>query len=161
MGCHAHLQGIFLTQGSLLHWRADSLPLSHLFTLLVKLSSVIWSRLYFPVLFTVKVFTNFIIEKQYLEKNSEWFDIGHTAKWSPDEIQLLKPYKVNTILLTVFSYIPSPTLTYFTTESLYLLIMFTYFMPHPQIPLPSGNCQPAENRLVVLNNYLFNGFSFD
>ena len=53
---------------------------------------------------------NFIIEKQYLGQNSEWFDTGHTAKWSPDEIQLLKPYKVNTILLTVFSYIPSPTL---------------------------------------------------
>ena len=29
VGCHAHLQGIFLTQGSnlgLLHWQADSLP---------------------------------------------------------------------------------------------------------------------------------------
>ena len=36
VGCHAHLQGIFLTQISkpyvshLLHWQADSLPLSHL-----------------------------------------------------------------------------------------------------------------------------------
>ena len=36
MGCHALLQGIFLTQGlnlnllSLLHWQADSLPLHHL-----------------------------------------------------------------------------------------------------------------------------------
>ena len=33
MGCHFLLQGIFLTQGSnlcLLHWQADSLPLSHL-----------------------------------------------------------------------------------------------------------------------------------
>ena len=36
MGCHAFLQGIFLTQGSnpchlcLLHWQASSLPLSHL-----------------------------------------------------------------------------------------------------------------------------------
>ena len=35
VGCHALLQGIFLTQGSnlqvlgLLHWQADSLPLSH------------------------------------------------------------------------------------------------------------------------------------
>ena len=32
VGCHAFLQGIFLTQGSnlqLLHWQADSLPLSH------------------------------------------------------------------------------------------------------------------------------------
>ena len=32
MGCHFLLQGIFLTQGSntyLLHWQADSLPLSH------------------------------------------------------------------------------------------------------------------------------------
>ena len=28
MGCH-FLQGIFLTQGSNLHWQADSLPLSH------------------------------------------------------------------------------------------------------------------------------------
>ena len=31
-GCHALLQGIFLTQGSnlcLLHWQEDSLPLSH------------------------------------------------------------------------------------------------------------------------------------
>ena len=31
-GCHFLLQGIFLTQGSnlcLLHWQADSLPLSH------------------------------------------------------------------------------------------------------------------------------------
>ena len=33
MGCHALLQGIFLTQGlkpCLLHWQAGSLPLSHL-----------------------------------------------------------------------------------------------------------------------------------
>ena len=36
VGCHSLLQGIFLTQGSnlhllrLLHWQADSLPLSHL-----------------------------------------------------------------------------------------------------------------------------------
>ena len=33
VGCHVLLQGIFLTQGSdpcLLHWQADSLPLSHL-----------------------------------------------------------------------------------------------------------------------------------
>ena len=36
VGCHLLLQGIFLTQGSnptllhLLHWQADSLPLSHL-----------------------------------------------------------------------------------------------------------------------------------
>ena len=33
VGCHALLQGIFMTQGSNLHllqWRADSLPLSHL-----------------------------------------------------------------------------------------------------------------------------------
>ena len=36
VGCHFLLQGIFLTQGSssrllhLLHWKADSLPLSHL-----------------------------------------------------------------------------------------------------------------------------------
>ena len=36
MGCHFLLQGIFLTQGlnpcrlGLLHWQADSLPLSHL-----------------------------------------------------------------------------------------------------------------------------------
>ena len=33
VGCHALLQGVFLTQGwnpSLLHWQADSLPLSHL-----------------------------------------------------------------------------------------------------------------------------------
>ena len=33
VGCHALLQGIFLTQGSnphLLHWQVDSLPLSHL-----------------------------------------------------------------------------------------------------------------------------------
>ena len=33
IGCHFLLQGIFLTQGSkpcLLHWQADSLPLSHL-----------------------------------------------------------------------------------------------------------------------------------
>ena len=32
VGCHAHLQGILLTQGSnshLLHWQVDSLPLSH------------------------------------------------------------------------------------------------------------------------------------
>ena len=35
MGCHSLLEGIFLTQGSnprlscLLHWQADSLPLSH------------------------------------------------------------------------------------------------------------------------------------
>ena len=32
VGCHALLQGIFLTQGSkprLLHWQADALPLSH------------------------------------------------------------------------------------------------------------------------------------
>ena len=35
VGCHALLQGIFLTQGSnlpllsLLHWQADSAPLSH------------------------------------------------------------------------------------------------------------------------------------
>ena len=32
IGCHAFLQGIFLTQGSnpcLTHWQADSLPLSH------------------------------------------------------------------------------------------------------------------------------------
>ena len=32
MGCHFLLQGMFLTQGSnmsLLHWQADSLPLSH------------------------------------------------------------------------------------------------------------------------------------
>ena len=32
MGCHFFLQGIFLIQGlnpSLLHWQADSLPLSH------------------------------------------------------------------------------------------------------------------------------------
>ena len=32
MGCHFLLQGTFLTQGSnlrLLHWQADSLPLSH------------------------------------------------------------------------------------------------------------------------------------
>ena len=32
MGCHFLLQGIFLSQGlnlSLLHWQADSLPLSH------------------------------------------------------------------------------------------------------------------------------------
>ena len=28
MGCH-FFQGIFLTQGSNLHWQADSLPLSH------------------------------------------------------------------------------------------------------------------------------------
>ena len=33
VGCHSLLQGIFLTRGSnpcLLHWQADSLPLSHL-----------------------------------------------------------------------------------------------------------------------------------
>ena len=33
MGCHFLFQGIFLTQGSnpcLLHWQADSLPMSHL-----------------------------------------------------------------------------------------------------------------------------------
>ena len=33
VGCHALLQGIFLTQGmnpGLLHWQVDSLPLSHL-----------------------------------------------------------------------------------------------------------------------------------
>ena len=33
MGCHALFQGIFPNQGSnlcLLHWKADSLPLSHL-----------------------------------------------------------------------------------------------------------------------------------
>ena len=33
VGCHALLQGIFWTQGlnlGLLHWQADSLPLSHL-----------------------------------------------------------------------------------------------------------------------------------
>ena len=33
VGCHFLLQGIFLTQGlnpSLLHWQADSLPLTHL-----------------------------------------------------------------------------------------------------------------------------------
>ena len=32
VGCHAFLQGIFPTQGAdlcLLHWQADSLPLSH------------------------------------------------------------------------------------------------------------------------------------
>ena len=37
MGCHFLLQGIFLTQGlnlGLLHWQADSLPLSHLGSLL-------------------------------------------------------------------------------------------------------------------------------
>ena len=38
VGCHALLQGIFVTQGSnpstlcLLHWQVDSLPLSHLGT---------------------------------------------------------------------------------------------------------------------------------
>ena len=38
MGCHFLLQGIFLIQGlklrllSVLHWQADSLPLSHLWT---------------------------------------------------------------------------------------------------------------------------------
>ena len=38
-GCHFLLQGIFLTQGSnprLLHWQADSLPLSHLGNPLLK-----------------------------------------------------------------------------------------------------------------------------
>ena len=37
MGCHFLLQGIVLTQGlnlGLLHWQADSLPLSHLGSLL-------------------------------------------------------------------------------------------------------------------------------
>ena len=40
LGCHFLLQGIFLTQGSnshllcLLHWQADSLPLSHLESML-------------------------------------------------------------------------------------------------------------------------------
>ena len=37
VGCHFLLQGIFLTQGSnpgLLHWQADSSPLSHLGSLL-------------------------------------------------------------------------------------------------------------------------------
>ena len=43
VGCHFLLQGIFLTQGSnlhLLHWQADSLPLSHLQFSSVQFSSV-------------------------------------------------------------------------------------------------------------------------
>ena len=45
VGCHFLLQGIFLTQGSnlhllcLLHWQADSLPLSHLGSLIRMLES--------------------------------------------------------------------------------------------------------------------------
>ena len=38
VGCHFLLQGIFLTQGlnpHLLHWQADSLPLSHLGSLII------------------------------------------------------------------------------------------------------------------------------
>ena len=41
LGCHALLQGIFLTQGlnlCLLHWQADSLPLVHLGSSLLGLS---------------------------------------------------------------------------------------------------------------------------
>ena len=54
VGCHARLQGIFLTQGSnlrLLHWQADSLPVSHLgqsflhILTLFFLMTALWSRL--------------------------------------------------------------------------------------------------------------------
>ena len=42
VGCHFLLQGIFLTQGSnpcLLHWQVDSLPLTHLESLILCFSS--------------------------------------------------------------------------------------------------------------------------
>ena len=43
MGCHFLLQGIFLAQGSnlrLLHWQADSLPLSHQGSLIYQLKQL-------------------------------------------------------------------------------------------------------------------------
>ena len=53
VGCHFLFQGIFPTQGSnlcLLHWRADSLPLSHLGSIL-KLTLMQILSLSSPVLF--------------------------------------------------------------------------------------------------------------
>ena len=48
VGCHFLLQRIFLTQGwnpRVLHWQADSLPLSHLGSLIVLSEHWLWSRL--------------------------------------------------------------------------------------------------------------------
>ena len=48
VGYHFLLQGIFLTQGSnprLLHWQADSLPLSHLGSPIQGLLAYIWLRI--------------------------------------------------------------------------------------------------------------------
>ena len=53
VGCHSLLQGIFLTQGSdpcLLHWQADSLPLSHLGSPQPQLSKIIICSLLCSVL---------------------------------------------------------------------------------------------------------------
>ena len=52
------------------------------------------------------------------------------------------PHKVFTILLIIFPmlYITSPWLTYFVTESLYLLISLQLFR-WTSHPLSSGNCQ--------------------
>ena len=49
----------------------------------------------------------------------------------------LSPYKIITILLTIFLmlHITSLWLIYFLTGALYLLILLTYFIPH----FPSGN----------------------
>ena len=56
VGCHFPLQGIFPTQGSnpcLLHWQADSLPLSHqgsLETVLSLLShAYVWNSFHLPL----------------------------------------------------------------------------------------------------------------
>ena len=72
VGCHFLLQGIFLTQGSnlgLLHWQADSLPLSHqesLYEVYLELNSSIRALVMCFSLFTNSVELNKALPEKLL-----------------------------------------------------------------------------------------------
>ena len=61
----------------------------------------------------------------------------------------LSPYRVTITLLTILYAVYYILMIYSTAESLYLLISFTYFTPHPHSPHPSGSHQ------FVLCTYVF------
>ena len=79
VGCHAFLQGIFLTQGSnphlllLLHWQADSLPLSHLVSStwpLKSFNSTSWIKSWTKHIDTIYTKMGFLQRKLHLREVS-------------------------------------------------------------------------------------------
>ena len=121
VACHALLQRIIPTQGSnlcllrLLHWQADSLPLSHLgstFTCLCRLFHGIltkWSRVFWwHVCFYRKAFC-------WTLSNRNWQTMIHGPKW-PSSCSVKKKKVISTAVRLVCLQTICNSFCYTTTE---------------------------------------------